>query len=141
MRLSGLWVILFIALLTVLIAGPFWQISRIPLSTRDVQVHLHRSAAIQRAFEQGIYWPRWFPTVYNGLGALTFHHYSPGFHWLVAAAHAADIRLDQALKLVVSATLILSGFGVYGWLRHAFSRVASLAAVTLYLAHPALVTR
>ena len=141
MRLSGLWVILFIALLTVLIAGPFWQISGIPLSTRDVQVHLHRSAEIQRAFEQGIYWPRWFPTVYNGLGAPTFHHYSPGFHWLVAAAHAADIRLDQALKLVVSATLILSGFGVYGWLRHAFSRVASLAAVTLYLAHPALVTR
>ena len=141
MRLSGLWVILFIALLTVLIAGPFWQISGIPLSTRDAQIHLHRSAAVERAFEQGIYWPRWFPTVYNGLGAPVFHHYSPGLHWLVAAAHRIGMGLDQALKLVMTVALIVSGFGVYAWLRHVFSPAASLAGATLYLAHPNLLTR
>ena len=111
------------------------------MDTPDAQVHTHRSAAMYRAFEQGVYWPRWFPVVYNGLGAPTFHHYSPGLYWLVAGAHWAGARLDQALKLVVTAALLLSGFGVYGWLRNAFSPVASLAGAALYLLHPYILTR
>ena len=137
----GLWVILFIALLAILVAGPFWQIDGIPVNTRDVQVHLHRSAAIERAFEQGVYWPRWFPAVYNGLGAPVFHYYSPGLHWLVAAGHGIGLGLDQALKLLMTAGLLVSGFGVFAWLRYAFSPAACLAATSLYLLHPMLLTR
>ena len=133
----GLWVTLFIALLSILVAGPFWQTEGIPANTHDVQVHFHRSAAIERAFEQGVFWPRWFPAVYNGLGAPVFHYYSPGLHWLVAAGHGIGLGLDQALKLVMTAALVLSGFGVYAWIRHAFSPAASLAATALYLLHPA----
>ena len=104
-------------------------------------MHTHRIAAVQRAFEQGVYWPRWFEAVYNGLGAPTFHHYSPGLYWLVAAVHGTDIRLDQALKLVMTGALLLSGFGVYGWLRYAFSPGAALAGVALYLLHPHVLMR
>ena len=137
----GLWVALFIALLSILVAGPFWQTEGIPANTHDVQVHFHRSAAIERAFEQGVFWPRWFPAVYNGLGAPVFHYYSPGLHWLVAAGHGIGLGLDQALKLVMTAALVLSGFGVYAWIRHAFSPAASLAATALYLLHPGLLVR
>ena len=137
----GLWVTLFIALLSILVAGPFWQTEGIPANTHDVQVHFHRSAAIERAFEQGVFWPRWFPAVYNGLGAPVFHYYSPGLHWLVAAGHGIGLGLDQALKLVMTAALVLSGFGVYAWIRHAFSPAASLAATALYLLHPGLLVR
>ncbi len=49
--------------------------------------------------------------------------------------------LDQALKLVMTLALVLSGFGVYAWLRHAFSPTASLAAVSLFLLHPILLTQ
>ncbi len=141
-RLSpGLLAALFIVLLTLLIAGPFWQVSGLPAGTPDEQLHSHRSAAVTRAFEQGVYWPRWFPTVYNGLGAPTFHHYSPALYWLVGAIHGAGVRLDQALKLVMSAALILSGFGIYGWLRFAFSPAASLVGAALYLLHPHTLTR
>lgn len=141
-RLSrDLWVIPFIALLALLVAGPFWQIDGIPVSTHDVQVHLHRTAAIERSFEQGVYWPRWFPTVYRGLGSPLLHHYSSGFHWPVAVAHRFGLGLDQALKLVVTAALVLSGFGVYAWLRYAFGRAACLTAAALYVLHPALLTR
>ena len=138
---TGLWVILFISLLALLVVGPFWQVPGIPAGTPDEQLHSHRSAAVQRAFEEGVYWPRWFPTVYNGLGAPTFHHYSPGLYWLVGASHWAGIRLDDALKLVMTAAFILSGFGIYGWLRHAFSKAASLAGAALYLLHPHTLTR
>ena len=136
-----LWVILFIGLLTILLAGPLWQLPGLPWAAADATSHTHRSAAVFRAFEQGVYWPRWFPAVYNGLGAPTFHHYSPGLYWLVAAVHGAGIRLDQALKLVVTVALLLSGFGVYAWLRYAFSPVASLAGATLFLFHPYIWTR
>ena len=137
----GLLVILFVGLLALLVAGPFWQVSGLPAGTPDEQFHTHRSAAIARALEQGVYWPRWFPDVYNGLGAPTFHHYGPALHWLVGAIHGAGIRLDHALKLVMTAALILSGFSIYGWLRFAFSPAASLAGTTLYLLHPHTLTR
>ena len=120
---TGLWVILFIALLTVLLAGPFWQLGGLPANAIDQLQHMHRIAAMDRAFEQGILWPRWFPIVYNGLGSPVFHHYSPGLYWLVAAVHGAGFGLDQALMVVVTAALLLSGFGAYAWLRYAFSPV------------------
>ena len=96
-RLSrDLWVIPFIALLVVLVAGPFWQIDGIPINTRDVQVHLHRSAAIERSLEQGVYWPRWFPAVYDDLGSPLFHHYSPGLYWSVGFLHRVGLALEPA---------------------------------------------
>ncbi|MDE0068492.1 MAG: 6-pyruvoyl-tetrahydropterin synthase-related protein [Caldilineaceae bacterium] len=133
--------ILFIALLALLISGPFWQQSGLPANAIDQLQHVHRMAAMERSFEQGVYWPRWFPAVYNGLGAPVFHHYAPGLYWLVAAVHRTGIGLDQALKLVVTVALLLAGFGAYGWLRYAFSPVASLVGAGLFLLHPHILTR
>ena len=138
---TSLWAILFIASLALLLAGPLWQIPGIPLNGADAYSHIHRSEAMYRAFEQDVYWPRWFPTVYNGLGAPTFHHYSPGLYWMVAAIRGAGVGLDQALKLVVTAALILSACGVYAWLRHVFSPVAGLAGAALYLCEPFILMR
>ena len=125
----------------VLLAGPLWQLPGLPVGTADSQVHMHRSAAVYRAFEDGVFWPRWFPSVYNGLGSPTFQHYSPGLFWLVAAVHWTGIKLDQALKLVMTAAFILSGFGVYAWLRYAFGPEASLTGAALYLFHPRIWSR
>lgn len=133
--------ILFIALLTLLLSGPFWQQSGLPADAIDQLQHVHRMAAMERSFEQGVYWPRWFPAVYNGLGAPVFHHYAPGLYWLVATLHWTGIGLDQALKLVVTVALLLAGFGAYGWLRYAFSPVASLVGTGLFLLHPHILTR
>ena len=141
-RLSvNLSAILFIALLTLLLSGPFWQQSGLPANAIDQLQHVHRMAAMERSFEQGVYWPRWFPAVYNGLGAPVFHHYAPGLYWLAAAVHRTGIGLDQALKLVVTVALLLAGFGAYGWLRYAFSPVASLVGAGLFLLHPHILTR
>lgn len=138
---QGLLVLLFVALLALLIVGPLWQLPGIPAGTPDEQLHAHRSAAVQRAFAQGVLWPRWFQTVYNGLGAPTFHHYSPALYWLVGAVHWAGISLDLSLKLVMSAALVLSIFGAYAWLRYVFSPVASLVAAAVLPLHPNTLTR
>ena len=137
----GLSAVLFIVLMTLLLASPLWQLDGLPGGTYDAGAHIHRSAAMYRSFEQGVYWPRWFPGAYTGLGEPTFHHYSPGFYWLAAAAQAAGFRFDHSLKLVVTVALALSAFGVYAWLRYAFSPAASLSAAALYLLHPHILTR
>ena len=127
--------LVFIALLTFLLTSPLWQQAGIP-NTADAHHHLPRSAAVQRAFEQGVYWPRWFPDSNYGRGEPTFHYYSPGLYYLVGAVHWAGIGLDQALTLVVTAAFFLSGLGAYGWLRYTFSRKASLASTAIYLGMP-----
>ena len=78
----------FIVLLTPLAAGRLWEDAGLPWISRDGAAHVHRSAAVLRAFEQGVYWPRWFAALYVGLGAPTFHHYGPGFCLLLAGIHA-----------------------------------------------------
>ena len=132
--------LIFIVLLSILLTSPLWQQDGIP-HTADGHYHIHRSAAMQRAFEQGVYWPRWFPSSSHGRGAPTFHYYSPGLYWLVGAVHATGIGLDQALTLLVTAAFILSGWGIYAWLRHTFSPIASLASTATYLGMPHIYSR
>ena len=45
------------------------------------------------------------------------------------------------MKFVQSTAFLLSGFGVYTWLRHLFSAAASLAGATVYLLYPYFWTR
>ena len=132
--------LVFIVLLTFLLTSPLWQQAGIP-NTADAHHHLPRSAAVKLAFEQDVYWPRWFPSSNDGRGEPTFHYYSPGLYWLVGAVHWAGIGLDQALTLVVTAAFVLSGLGVYGWLRHTFSRKASLASTAIYVGMPHIYSR
>ena len=137
----GLCVIFFVVLMTALLAGPLWQLPGLPYSTSDGTVHIYRGAAMYNAFEQGVFWPRWITTDYNGLGTPAFHHYSPGMYWLIAAIHRFGLRLDLVVKVIVTAALFLSGLGVYGWLRHAFSPAASLVSAAIYLVFPYLLFR
>lgn len=135
-RLQVLAATSFIAILTALLVGPLWYSQGIPGGNSDLRIHLLRAAAVEQAFEQGVIWPRWVPDVYQGLGAPVFHHYSPGLYWLVAAVHWAGVRLDTALRLVITCAFFLSGMGIYGWLQKIFSKPAALAGAALFLAQP-----
>ena len=106
----------FILLLGWLLIGPLWSLDGIPNSADGI-LHLHRSAAIARAWESGVFWPRWFPEAYQGLGIPLFHYYSPLFYLLIAPLHLASLSLDLATKLVISDLFVLSGLAIYAWLR------------------------
>ncbi len=126
----------FLVLLTLLLVGPLWHPQGMPGGNSDLRIHIHRAAAVEHSFDQGVFWPRWVPNVYQGLGAPVFHHYSPALYWLVAAFHWIGIRLDTAFKIVISSAFLLSGLGIYYWLQKAFSRPAALVAASLFLAQP-----
>ncbi len=135
-RFQTLAVITFLFLLTLLLVGPLWHPEGIPGGQSDLRIHIHRAAAVEHSFEQGVFWPRWAHNVYQGLGAPVFHHYSPALYWLVAAFHWLGTRLDTAYKIVMSCAFFLSGLGLYGWLQKAFSRPAALVGSSLFLAQP-----
>lgn len=137
----GLFVVLSVLLMVALLSGPLWQLPGLPYGTSDGIVHVYRSAAMHDAFQQGVFWPRWLVTDYNGLGTPAFHHYSPGLYWLIAALHGFGVRLDLAIKLIVTAALVLCGYGVYGWLRPVFSPAASLTGVAFFLVYPHILIR
>lgn len=135
-----LYPVLLLCLLAVLLIGPLWRQAGIPNSA-DGLLHLHRSAAVARSWATGVYWPRWFPDVYQGLGAPTFHYYSPLFYLLVGPLHLLGLPLDSAAKLVIGGLFLLSGLAVQRWLQGLLARnrpavAAGLAGATLYLAQP-----
>ena len=120
-----------------LLLGPLWSQAGLPNSA-DGLLHLHRCAAVARAWSAGVLWPRWFPDVYQGLGAPTFHYYSPLFYLSVAPLHLLGLPLDLAAKLVITLFFILCGLAVWDWLRALFGTEAGLAGAALYLSQPLL---
>ena len=135
-RLAGRhWPVLTITLLAILLVGPLWETPGLPNSA-DGPLHLHRAAAVARAFASGLFWPRWFPEVYGGLGAPTFHYYSPLFYWLTAALHSSGLALDSAAKVLISLAFFLSALAAFGWLRGLFGGLPALIGALLFLTQP-----
>ncbi len=127
----------YMLLLAWLLIGPLWGQPGLPNSADGI-LHLHRSAAVARSWTAGVLWPRWFPDVYQGLGAPIFHYYGPLFYLLVAPLHLLGLPLDFSAKLVISFCFILSGLATWTWLRRLLGPSAGLAGAALYLAQPAL---
>ncbi|MBX3052186.1 MAG: hypothetical protein KF753_11960 [Caldilineaceae bacterium] len=134
-RLGPFWPTLTIALLAGLLVAPLWGAPGLPNSA-DGALHMHRVAAVTRSWRAGLFWPRWFPELYGGLGAPTFHYYSPLFYLLSAGLHCLGLALDVAAKLVITAAFALSGLAVYGWLRRLLHPLAGLIGALLFLTQP-----
>ncbi len=125
----------FVLLLAALLIGPLWQRGGVA-NTADGILHLHRSAEVARAWAQGVVWPRWFPSAYQGLGVPVFHYYSPLFYVLVAPLHLLGFPLDAAAKLIISVLFVVSGLAVHAWVRRLLSAPAGLVAAAFYLSGP-----
>jgi hypothetical protein len=134
---ESLWFCCFLFLLMVLLIGLLWEQTGVP-NTADGILHLHRSAAVARSWEVAVQWPRWFPEVYQGLGAPVFHFYAPLFYVLVAAFHRLTIPLAVSAKLVITLMFLLSGLATRAWLSRLLTPTAGLVAAILYVSQPLL---
>lgn len=136
-RLAGFLPLVYVLLFAYLLIGPLWAQTGIP-NTADGLLHLHRSAAMARSWGMGVVWPRWFPDVYQGLGAPTFHYYGPLFYLMMAPLHLLGLTLDLSAKVVISCLFVLSGWATWAWLRRLFGSIAALAGVPFYLGQASL---
>lgn len=104
--------------------------------TTDAELHLHRMVASASNFSEGLFWQRWYPTLYLGYGYPIGNYYPPLVNMLGGALTSLGVPVVTSLLLVQSLALILHGVGAYLFARLFVDRPASLFAATIYLYTP-----
>jgi hypothetical protein len=87
-----------------------------------------------RELAHGTLYPRWLPLSHNGLGSPVFYYYPPLAFYLGGLFVFAGVSTYSALVGTFFAANLLSGLGVYSWLRDQSPR--ALAASLLFMAAP-----
>lgn len=82
---------------------------------------------------KGTVYPRWLPLSHDGLGSPVFYYYPPLAFYLGSAFALLGLKTFLALVAAFAAASLLSGIGVYLWLKPA-SRAALPAALLFMLA-------
>ena len=68
------------------------------------------------AIGQGIVYPRWLPSSFEGLGAPTFYFYPPMAFWVTGALNALGLPTLTAINVAALLVLLVSGVTMHAWL-------------------------
>jgi hypothetical protein len=104
--------------------------------------HLNLTWATQFAeqVQAGIFYPRWLPDSFGGLGAPTFYFYPPLAFWIDALVSVATFdTLPVSYRLSLTSVLLLwaSGLAMHAWLeRETQSRRTALWGALAYMVAP-----
>ena len=127
--------LLALVLLLAFLLAPFWSQQGLP-TTADGPIHLYRAAAIERAHESGLFWVRWFPEVYQGLGSPVFHYYAQFLYQLISLIGAAGSPTDVSTKIVLSLAYFISASALLSLLKRAGNWTAALVGIAIYFSQP-----
>jgi hypothetical protein len=105
-------------------------------NTADGVLHLYRTFELDRAWRDGVLYPRIAPDFAYGYGYPIFNYYAPLFYFFSQALHVVGISLEWAMKAAILITFFLYPLGMYLFARRWLSRGAALAAVVAYLYAP-----
>ena len=122
-------------LLTLLAAWPLLSNAGLP-NTADGPVHLMRQAELNRAWQDGILYPRWAPDLAYGYGMPLFSYAPPLLYQVTQVLHLSGMALDEAMKGTLILMLALYSTGMYLLVRDIFSPRAGLVAAAAYLYAP-----
>lgn len=107
--------------------------------THDVLFHLSWFMSFIEELKNGVLYPRWLPTQFDGLGAPTLFFYPPFTNYFFSLIHFITFQAMPADKLLaLSAFLMagLSGFGFYVWIKNHTSRLVAIVAATAFAIAP-----
>jgi 6-pyruvoyl-tetrahydropterin synthase related domain len=105
-------------------------------NTADGVLHLYRTFELDRAWRDGVLYPRIAPDFAYGYGYPIFNYYAPLFYFFSQALHVVGISLEWAMKAAILITFFLYPLGMYLFARRWLSRGAALAAGVAYLYAP-----
>jgi hypothetical protein len=108
--------------------------------THDSQNHLARFANYYSAVKQGQIPPRWAPNLNNEFGYPVFNFNYPLANIIAIPLIALNISVQNSLKIEILATLLLSFWGMFFWLRSYFKDNSSLVASFYYALSPYVLT-
>ncbi len=121
-----------------LAAWPFLKHASLPLGT-DAELHVYRLAELQRMWEGGDIYPRWAANFYYGYGYPIFNFYAPLTYYIgLLFNFLPNFDPVSSVKAVFVLSIFCAGFGMYGFMRGNYGRVAALIAVASYVLSPYL---
>jgi hypothetical protein len=107
-----------------------------PLQTDDGGLHIFRTVALDRAIQDGLLYPRWFPDLAFGYGFPFFNYREPLGYYLLELLFRGGLSIPLALNLTLAASVILSGLTTLWWVSDIFDQTAGFFAGLLYMASP-----
>ena len=131
----GFLVVLLISLLAI---WPLLSRASLPEGT-DAELHIFRLHELGQLVRGGEFYPRWAPNFYHGYGYPIFNYYAPLTYYLALPLELLpQFDATAASKAVLVAGMLLTGLGVYGFVRDNWGRRAGYVAAALAVYAPYL---
>ncbi|MFQ5576518.1 MAG: 6-pyruvoyl-tetrahydropterin synthase-related protein, partial [Anaerolineae bacterium] len=105
-------------------------------NTADGPAHLMRQVELNRAWQDGILYPRWAPDLALGHGMPLFNYAPPLLYFVTQLLHLTGLPLDASMKGSVIAAMMLYPAGMYLFARELFGGRGGLLAAAVYLYAP-----
>jgi hypothetical protein len=128
----GIWLALLLPLFAVM---PLLTNAGLP-NTADGPAHLMRQAELNRAWQEGNFYPRWGTDLALGHGMPIFSYAPPSLYHLTQLFHLTGLPLDEAMKAVLVADFLLYSLGMFLFARRIFGPAPALVAAAAYVYAP-----
>ncbi|MEZ4767820.1 MAG: 6-pyruvoyl-tetrahydropterin synthase-related protein [Caldilineales bacterium] len=102
----------------------------------DGLFHVYRTAALARAWGDGVLWPRLFPEFGFGYGQAVLNFYAPLSYGPAAALTVAGIDPAGAVKIMIAFSTLAAALAAFGYGRHLFGSAAGVLAALVYTYAP-----
>jgi len=109
--------------------GYFW-------GAHDARHNVYFLFEFDRAWQDGIYFPRWAPDFTFGYGYPFWIVYAPLATYLGQAFHLLGFGWEASVKLVLCLSILASGLAMYGFVTSWAGRRAGLVAAVAYIYIP-----
>ena len=102
----------------------------------DGLFHIYRTAALARAWQDGVLWPRLFPEFGFGYGQAVLNFYAPLSYVPAALLSLLGVTPAGAVKLVIAFSTLAAALAAFGYGRHLFGNAGGLLAALVYTYAP-----
>lgn len=104
--------------------------------THDGQDHVARIANFYQSLTEGNIVPRWAENLNWGYGHPILMFLYPFPSYIASVFHLIGMNFTDSVKMVFAVTFILSGIGMYLWIRKILGETSGVVAGVLYLFAP-----
>lgn len=105
-------------------------------STLDAQGHTYRVLAIERAVEQGLWYPRWLSELLFGYGYALLNFYAPLSYYLALALRLLGLSHVGAIEALTAGSFVASSLTMLALARRYLSPIGALVAAVAYTFWP-----
>jgi 4-amino-4-deoxy-L-arabinose transferase-like glycosyltransferase len=105
-------------------------------SMADVPIHLYRLVELDRCWQDGVYHPRWAPTLAFGYGYPLFNFAPPLPYFIAELFHVLGADFETAIRLLAVLCFLLYGLGMYLFAREVLGAKPALLAAAAYVYTP-----